>query len=165
MSLLDNAALTFKVKSALILELGLDQVNVDSSEGIVTLQGTAPGEEVRAEAEQVALRCGARQVNNELLLDTLDAPAPAIPEDFPRITTPEGAPVVASPPLEETVRAALAADPRVNAHLVILRVENGIAYLTGRQETVEARDAATEIAARVPGILGVSNELEILPSV
>jgi uncharacterized protein (TIGR00730 family) len=61
MSLLDNAALTLKVKSALMLELGLGQVNVDSSDGVVTLRGTAPGEAVRAEAEQVALRCGARE--------------------------------------------------------------------------------------------------------
>ncbi|MCC6444619.1 MAG: BON domain-containing protein [Armatimonadetes bacterium] len=52
--------------------------------------------------------------------------------------------------LEQSVREALDADPRVNANLVLVRIENGIAYLTGRQETVDARDAATEIVAHIP---------------
>jgi len=55
-------------------------------------------------------------------------------------------------------------DPRVNAHVVFVRVEDGVAYLTGRQETTDASEAATEVAAHVSGILGVSNDIEIMPS-
>ncbi len=68
-------------------------------------------------------------------------------------------------PLEQAVLWALRADPRVNANLVIVRVEEGVAYLTGRQDTVEAREAAGEVAAGVAGIRGVANEVEVLPSV
>jgi osmotically-inducible protein OsmY len=46
-----------------------------------------------------------------------------------------------------------------------VKVEDGIAYLTGRQDMVQAGDAATEVAAHVPGILGVSNDIEIESSV
>jgi hypothetical protein len=68
-------------------------------------------------------------------------------------------------PLEQAVLWALRADPRVNANLIIVRVEGRVAYLRGRQDTTEARDAAGEVAAGVTGIRGVTNEVEVLPSV
>ena len=66
--------------------------------------------------------------------------------------------------MEEAVREALEADRRVNEHLVRVHVESGVAYLTGRQDTVDASEAATECAAHVPGIVGVVNDLEVTPS-
>ncbi len=68
-------------------------------------------------------------------------------------------------PLEQTVLWALRSDPRVNANLLIVRVEDGVAYLTGRQDTAEAREAAGEVAAGVTGVVQVVNQVEVLPSV
>jgi len=85
---------------------------------------------------------------------------------MPGVTTPEGAPEVdTKPPLEQVVREAMEDDPRVNSYLLSVSVEEGIATLTGRQDTVQASDAATEVATGVPGILGVDNDIEIEASV
>jgi hyperosmotically inducible periplasmic protein len=168
MSLLTDAGLTLKIKTALIADerIGAGSINVDTADGVVTLRGTVPTDPLRSLAESIALEHGARQVINEL---ALEVPAGeggvVIPDDFPRVTTPAGAPVVREPSLEEAVYGALAADRRVNEHLVRIGVVDGIVYLTGRQDTVPAREAAAEVAARVPGVLEVKNELEVIPSV
>jgi hyperosmotically inducible periplasmic protein len=169
MSLVGDAALTFKIKAALIADerIGAGRINVDTSDGTVTLRGEVPYPAIRELAEAVAIRSGARHVVNELLVrnPSYEADSALIPEDAPHVTTPPGAPVVDEPSAEEAVMAALAADDRVNEHLIRVCVENGIAYLSGRQDNVAARDAAIEVAAHVPGILGVSNDIEVLPSV
>ena len=165
--ILDNIGLTARIKADLLTELGAKGVNVDSWKGVVTLRGSVPYADFREAAEHLARRGGAQQVINEL---TVVRSAPGRPDlylrGFPGVTTPEGAPEVPTHlSLEEMVRKALEADIRVNAYVVIVRVEDGIAYLTGRQETLQASEAATEVAVHVPGILGVSNDLEIMPSV
>ncbi len=165
LGVLDDAGLTVKIKAALSTDLDLSNVNVDTSKGVVTLRGTVPYANFRGAAEQLALRAGAHRVVNALTVsESAPKPPPAVPEDIPGVTTPEGAPVAAEANLETLVRDALEADKRVRSHLIFVRVEEGIAYLTGRQETTGASEAATEIAAHVPGILGVVNDLEILPS-
>lgn len=169
MSLLTDAGLTLKIKSALIADerIGARGINVDTKDGTVTLLGAVPGEEQRERAEEIALEGGARQVVNALALEDAshDPPAARIPPDFMRVVAPAGTPVTARPTLEEAVRAALVADRRVNAHLIYVQVKGGIAYLTGRQDTVQARDAAGEVAARVSRIDGVDNDLEVMSSV
>src|SRR5579871_264616 len=151
---LDNIGLTARIKADLLTELGAKGVNVDSSKGVVTLRGSVPYADFREAAEHLARRRGAYRVINEL---TVVPSAPGRPDlylrGFPGVTTPEGAPEVPTHlSLEELVREALEADPRVNAYVVMVHVEEGIAYLTGRQETVQASEAATEVAVHVPGI-------------
>jgi len=163
-----NAGLTFRIKSDLITELGAGDVNVDSSHGVVTLRGSVPFPDIREQAEQIARRGGAKRVVNSLTVVARHEAAK--PDSYfsgmPAVSTPEGAPEVATRvPLEQLVREALEADERVNAYLVIISVVNGSAYLSGRQDTTEACAAATEITLRVPGIFGVSNEIEIEASV
>ena len=163
---LGNIGLTARVKADLLTELGANDVNVDSSNGVVTLRGSVPYADFREAAEHLSRRRGAHQVINELKV-VHSAPARPDPylQGFPGVTTPEGAPEVATHlSLVEMVQEALAADERVKAHLLVVRVEDGIAYLTGRQENIQANDAATEVALHVPGILGVSNDIEVLPS-
>ena len=104
---------------------------------------------------------------NELRVTTSGSvPTDSYIAGMPGVTTPEGAPEVeAHLPLEEMVRVALEDDKRVNAYLLVIRVEDGVARLTGRQDTTDASDAASEVALRVPGIIGISNDIEIEPSV
>jgi osmotically-inducible protein OsmY len=149
-----------KIKTALIADerLGAGSINVDTVEGTTFLRGSVPSRELRELAEGIAVLNGAHRVVNELAVeDPSRVPlSTLIPEGFPGVDTPAGAPPSERAAAEEAVRTALAADTRENEHLVRVRVENGTAYPTGRQDTVGARDAATEAAARVPGIRGTT---------
>jgi osmotically-inducible protein OsmY len=171
MSVLTDAGLTLKIKTALIADerVVAGDINVDTVEGTVILRGTVPSSVERELAEAIAVANGAHEVQNELGVTELDTPPRTIiPDAFPGVSASAGAPRVepAIPRLEEAVRAALAADRRVNEHLIIVAVDpNHTAILTGRQDTVDARDAATEAATHVPGIAAVVNDLEVLPSV
>jgi len=67
----DDAALTAKVKSALVAEPNLKSmtINVDTMAGVVTLKGTTDSPENRQKAEQVASAVeGVRTVKNELVV-------------------------------------------------------------------------------------------------
>jgi osmotically-inducible protein OsmY len=68
---LDDAAVTAKVKSALIAEPNLKalSINVDTTAGIVTLKGVTHSQEAKQKAEQVASAVeGVRSVRNELIV-------------------------------------------------------------------------------------------------
>ena len=68
---MDDAALTAKVKSALIAEPGLKAlaIDVDTSAGVVTLHGTANTPENRDKATQVASNVGGvKSVKNNLIV-------------------------------------------------------------------------------------------------
>ena len=68
---LDDAAVTAKVKSALIAEPNLksNTIDVDTVGGVVILKGTADSQEIRRKAEQVATAVeGVRSVRNELVV-------------------------------------------------------------------------------------------------
>jgi len=169
MSLVADAALTFKIKAALIADerIGAGNINVNTASGVVTLLGHVPYEAIRELAEAVAIRNGAHQVINELRVDHPEhhAESRIIPDDAPHVTTSAGAEVVEGPSLQEAVHAALTADSRVNEHLVVIQIDNGVAYLSGRQDTIQAWEAVTEIVTHVPGINGVVNDIEVMPSV
>jgi len=68
---MDDAALTAKVKSALIAEPGLKAlaIDVDTSGGVITLNGTANSTESRDKAVQVAQNVqGVKSVRNNLVV-------------------------------------------------------------------------------------------------
>ena len=68
---IDDAALTGKVKSALVAEPGLKsgEINVTTQNGIVVLQGVADTIENRQKAAQVASNVeGVRAVRNEIVV-------------------------------------------------------------------------------------------------
>ena len=116
-------------------DLGSYHVKVHSSQGVVTLRGQVAYADFREAAEQLARRIGARQVINELTVapEALARPTPD-PEAAGGVTASAGAPEVATRvPLEERVRTALEDDPRVDAYVLVVSVEDRIAYLTGRQ--------------------------------
>jgi len=169
MGFLTDASMTARIKTALLAEPLLDgaEFNVDTLDDVVTLCGAVRNEAQRELAGAIARQHAPQRVEDELVVEPArGAPPPSTGvQGLPAVTTPEGAPPAPGPPPEEAVRRALADDDRVNEHLVSVRVENGVAYLTGRQDTVEAREAATEAAAHAPGIVGVVNDLEVLASV
>jgi hyperosmotically inducible protein len=69
----DDAAVTTKVKAALFAEPGLKtlQINVDTQDAIVTLQGTVDSDTLRQRAVQIATSTnGVRQVVDKLVIKT-----------------------------------------------------------------------------------------------
>ena len=68
---LDDASVTAKVKSALIADPNLKglSIDVDTSQNVVTLNGTVQTEAARSDAERVAKQVeGVREVKNNLLV-------------------------------------------------------------------------------------------------
>jgi hyperosmotically inducible protein len=67
---MSNAALTAKVKNALLIAKGVDasKINVDTtSDGVVTLKGTARTAEMKTLAEKAAKQvAGVKSVRNQL---------------------------------------------------------------------------------------------------
>jgi osmotically-inducible protein OsmY len=168
MGVLMDMGMTLRIKAAMIGDerIKARDIHVNAFDGVVTLDGRVPYPALRQVAEDIARRHGARDVVDHLDVDeaSFATPSVIIPDDAPRVTTPEGADVVQEPSLEDRIRMALAADPRINEHLIVVRVVNGIAYLSGRQDTIDAARAAIQVAAHVPDVLGVSDDLSVMPA-
>lgn len=169
MGVLADTGLGLKIKAALLFDGHLDgrDIAVRAQDGTVWLAGSVRYQSVRELVEGVALRNGAHDVVNGIRVVDPEhrAQSDIIPRGFPPVSAPSGAEPVTEPSLEEQVIRALRNDARVNGHLISVHAENGIVYLTGRQDNVVERDAATETASHVPGVYGVINNVEVLPSI
>jgi len=69
----DDAAITTKVKSAVLAEPGLKtlQINVDTKDAVVTLSGTVDSPELKSKAVQIAQSVqGVKSVNDNLSIKT-----------------------------------------------------------------------------------------------
>ena len=77
------------------------------------------------------------------------------------------APALAQPDelLATAVHEALAKDRRVDAQQVRVEAQDGAVRLLGEVDTNEERDAAADVARRVPGVRRVDNELGVAAKV
>ena len=171
MSLLENIALSTKIKGIFIMDERIDAAGIDVDtvgQGEVHLRGRVPTNVQAKLAEDIAGLNGAHSVVNELdfdeIVETTPEENPIAAGVFGHVTTPEGAPE-GGPPLTQQIMDALDADDRVNGHLLRVEImEDGIVTLHGRQGTVQQRDAALEVARGVPGVAGVLDNIEIQPA-
>ena len=68
---MDDAAITTKVKAAVLAEPGLKSmdINVDTKDGVVTLAGTVGSQDLKQRANQVAQQVqGVKQVSDQLVV-------------------------------------------------------------------------------------------------
>lgn len=168
MGVVGETALAAKIKAALAMDarVGAGKITVSAGGDTVTLQGVVHTANERTLAETVAREQGATRVVNELRVEDRTAPGPSyIPESFPGVTTSEGGPMINREALEERIRQALENDDRVNERLVELIFQGDTVVLDGRQDTVQAQEAAADIVRAVPGVGAVVNNLEVRPSV
>jgi hyperosmotically inducible periplasmic protein len=168
--LIEDAAITARVKTALLMDerIGALGINVNTTDHVVTLEGTVASEVQRRLAEDLAYLHGAREVRNllEVTSEPIAAAAgPAATRVGSQVTTPAGAPLVDQPELEARVKRALAEDRRVNEHLLSVTAEKNTVVLTGRQSTIDAHDAAVETAIHVKGVAAVEDDIETMPAV
>lgn len=147
--MVDDGVIGTRVKSALIAneQTKAYQINVETYEGQVQLNGFVDSPEARAAAESTARKVkGVQSVKNNLQIRAADRTAGQVIEDGV-ITT--------------RVKTALIGDPRTKAYQVEVKTNAGIVELGGFVETAEARKVAEQLATAVDGVKSVRNSLQL----
>lgn len=146
---IDDAAITAKVKTKLATDPTAKayQINVDTSDGIVQLNGFVDTTGAKTAAERVAKGVdGVKRVENNLEIKAKDRSLGEAVDD-------NG--------LTAKVKAALAADSTTKAYQINVDVNEGVVQLGGFVDTQESRNNATRVARSVEGVKRVENNLEM----
>jgi len=144
-----DAWITTKTKLALITSdsVSASSVNVDTTNGQVTLHGKVASGAEKAEAERIARSIdGVKNVRNMLQV----------------VTEPRSDSVaIADENLKERVEKALEDDPSLeDSKISVASVNDGVVLLKGEAETIGDHLRAVETTARVPGVRRVSSEIK-----
>lgn len=141
--------ITTKVKIALLTTKGVHatHVNVDTTDGRVTLHGAVPTAAEKARVVDVAKSIeGVREVRN--LVQVVSA-------------RDEKAVAVADDQLSKNVEEALAKDPALeDSQITVRSVNDGVVLLGGKASTEGDHLRAIDDAVRVPGVVHVASEVE-----
>jgi hyperosmotically inducible protein len=144
-----DAWITTKAKLALLTSdnVSATRVNVDTTNGQVTLHGKVRSAAEKAEAERLARSVdGVRSVRNMLQV---------VPE--PRVD----ATAVADDELKDRVDKALDADKQLaDSDIDVSSVNDGVVLLEGDAKTIGDHLRAVETAVRVPGVRRVASEIK-----
>lgn len=143
-----DAWITTKAKLALITsdDVSARNVNVDTTNGQVTLHGKVSSAAEKAEAERLAKGIeGVKSVRNMLQV----------------VTEPRAESVkVADEDLKARVEKALAADATLkDSDVSVASVNDGVVLLKGDAKTIGDHLRAVETTARVPGVRRVASEI------
>ena len=144
-----DAWITTKAKLALITsdDVSASQVNVDTTNGQVTLHGKVASATEKAEAERLAKEIdGVKSVRNMLQV----------------VTEPRADSVkVADDSLKDRVEKALKADTTLkDSDISVASVNDGVVLLKGEAKTIGDHLRAVETTARVPGVRRVASEIQ-----
>jgi len=148
---IDDGVITARVKTALIEDdrTKARQIDVDTYEGNVQLNGFVDTAAARTAAVQVARNVkGVRSVKNNLQIRAADR---TVGQTFDDAT------------ITARVKTALIGDPRTKAFRINVTTNDGIVQLGGSAPSREGKAAAEELARSVPGVKDVSNDLRIEP--
>jgi osmotically-inducible protein OsmY len=144
-----DAWITMKAKLALLTSerVGASSVDVDTTDGQVTLHGKVASDAEKSEAERVARGVdGVRGVRN-----MLQVVSPARSE----------AARVADDDLRERVEAALEEDESLrDSDIDVASVNDGVVLLEGDARTIGDHVRAVETVARTPGVRRVASQIE-----
>jgi hyperosmotically inducible periplasmic protein len=146
---LDDAAVTAKVKAALIDNPATKarQINVDTSHGVVQLNGMVDSAaEKQAAADSAKMVMGVASVDNNLEVRSGERTAGAVVDD----TT-----------ITAKVKAALIADKRIKARQVEVKTYKGVVTLGGFVATATEKQAAEDVAEDVAGVVKVDNGIVV----
>jgi osmotically-inducible protein OsmY len=124
-------------------------VKQDRDKGVVTLKGTVPSEAEKLRAESIAkAQAGSEVVANEIAVvpPSNESAAKTVNSDIDKA-------------IDKNLDAALVQN-RLNKD-VKYSVNNGVVTLKGNVDSQAARSQAGSVAARVPNVTQVVNELEV----
>lgn len=148
-NVLDDAGLTAKVKAELMDNPATKarQINVETKQGVVQLNGFVDSEAARTEAENSAMMVkGVARVDNNLQVRNGERTLGKAVDD--------GA-------LTAKVKAALIADERTKAYQIEVDTYKGVVSLGGFVSTEMEKDAAAAIAGKVSGVVMVKNGIQV----
>lgn len=140
----DDGAIITAVDDALFNARGVSPrlIEINSEDGVVTLQGEVDSLLARTRAAHIAERInGVRAVVNELNIAETGRSDAKIRSD---------------------VVAALATDPATDAWPITVKSDNGTVKLQGRVDSWQQRWLAERIATGVAGVRGIDNQLDVV---
>lgn len=145
---IDDATLTARVKTKLAADPQVNPFNidVDTTNGVVTLRGRVRDDETRAEAEKLAQdTSGVRAVHNEITVGERKTMGERVSDTL----------------LVTEIEGRLAVDSLVNPFNIDVSAQDGVVILTGVVRDEATRLRAAEIAGKVDGVVRVRNEIEV----
>ena len=167
---IDDATITASVKAKLLADdrtKGFD-VNVDTRNGIVTLEGGADSQAAKLAAGQLAGQAeGVVLVKNELTVATPDTEArqdanTATLSGEVREKMDEAGDGIDDAWITSKVKAQLLADDQVKGTQINVDTKGNVVTLTGTAPSAEARAKAIELAKATRGVRGVvASELRV----
>jgi hyperosmotically inducible protein len=170
--MLADAALTAKVKAALIADVDVEasRIDVDSRDGAVKLNGTQSTELGIERAAAIAKAIdGVKAVDNQLRFEA-SAPAASEPGAATAAVTEAASDAAAAAgdamangALTAKVKGALLAAPDVKGLQIDVDSRNGVVTLTGTLDSGTAVERAQAIARGVDGVRSVESRLAVKP--
>ena len=146
-----DVAATTKVKAAFGLSKRVSgyDISVTTTDGVVTLTGLVPSEDVKSLAGEIARDTqGVKQVNNEIQID----PAAKPTSESARVEDLE---------IRTSILESFARSPELGGKNIEVKVENRIVTLSGAVETPAQRNGAEQTARAVDGVAGVTDNLTV----
>lgn len=146
-----DATTTRKVKTALGLSRRVAgfEIEVSTSDGVVTLTGQAPSEDVKSFAAEIARDTpGVKDVVNEIAVNPTAQPS----IEGSRVEDLE---------IKTSILEALTLSAELGGKHIEVKVENRIVTLGGTVETPAQRNGAEQTARAVSGVAGVTNNLAV----
>jgi hyperosmotically inducible periplasmic protein len=146
-----DARTTANVKTALGLSKRVAPFNigVQTTDGVVTLNGQVSSEGVKSLAGEIASEtAGVKEVNNEILVDRAAQP-------------PTESALVDDLEIKTAILEALSRSQELAGKKIDVKVENRMVLLSGSVDTPAQRNGAAQAAGAVDGVGGVTNELAV----
>lgn len=161
-SAVDDAAITSDIKNRLATDPRTQnaQIEVSSSQGTVTLTGSAPSPEAKDAAEELARNVAAVQdIDNRI-----EAPSELAQAGDEAAAAAERAGDRAGENVSDAlittkVKAKLASDDQVKARDINVSTEAGVVELKGTVPDEQAKRRAIELARNTEGVKNVEDEL------
>lgn len=140
-----------KVKTALGLSKRLSgfDINVNTSDGVATLTGQVPSEEIKSLAGEIARdTAGVKDLSNEITVD------PAAQPSSERVH-------IEDLEIRAAILEALTHSKELGGKNIEVKIENRSVTLQGSVETPAQRNGAEQIARAADGVAGVTNNLVV----
>ena len=154
----EDAATTTKVKTALMLSKHVSpfDIEVNTKQGAVTLEGQVPSEEIKAMAGLIAQdTSGVKELHNNLVINPATRPNPETGRLSERVADLE---------IKTIAEDAIRKNTELKDKPVELAVRERKVTLNGVVETESQKNMAQQIAWGVPGVAGVTNNISVTAS-
>lgn len=146
-----DAATTAKVKASFGLSKRVRafDVNVSTTDGVVTLTGQVSSEDVKSLAGEIARDTpGVKEVQNQIAVDPAAQPS----GESARVEDLE---------IRADILEAFARSPELGGKGIDVKVDNRVVTLSGSVETPAQRNGAEQTARAVDAVSGVTNNLSV----